>query len=208
MVLRFSNADGDLMDSDNRQPKASIILGISAYYHDSAACILRGAEIIAAAQEERFTRKKHDPAFPKAAVAYCLKEAGSKIEDVDCVAFYEKPFVKFDRILHSYLACAPRGLASFLKSIPLWIKEKIWMKEQIRKELNFNGRIIFPEHHESHAASAFYPSPFQQAAILTVDGVGEWATTSYGIGDGNSIRLLGEMQFPHSVGLLYSAFTY
>src|SRR3954467_2773520 len=147
------------MQLNTQKAKPSIILGLSAYYHDSASCILRDGDIIAAAQEERFTRKKHDASFPKAAVAYCLKEAGCSMEQVDCVAFYEKPFLKFDRILHSYLACAPRGLPSFLKSIPLWIKEKIWMKEEIRKELNFNGRIIFPEHHESHAASAFYPSP-------------------------------------------------
>jgi len=184
------------------------ILGISAFYHDSAACLVRDGRIVAAAQEERFTRKKHDAAFPKFAVEYCLREGGLRIGEVDFVAFYEKPFIKFDRILHTYLACVPAGIQSFLKAIPLWIKEKIWMKELIRKELDFAGKIIFPEHHESHAASAFFPSPFQEAAFLTVDGVGEWATTSFGIGRGKHIEICGEMHFPHSLGLLYSAFTY
>jgi len=184
------------------------ILGISAYYHDSAACLVRDGVIIAAAQEERFTRKKHDHAFPGNAVEYCLREGGITIDAVDYVAFYEKPFVKFDRILHSYLACAPAGLMSFLMAIPLWIKEKIWMKSELRRELNFEGPIIFPEHHESHAASAFYPSPYAEAAFLTVDGVGEWTTTSYGIGRGREISIQGELHFPHSLGLLYSAFTY
>lgn len=184
------------------------ILGISAFYHDSAACLVRDGQLVAAAQEERFTRKKHDAGFPKHAVEYCLREGGIGMEEVQCVAFYEKPFVKFDRILHSYLAYAPLGIRSFLKAIPIWIKEKIWMKEIIRKELQYDGKIVFPEHHESHAASAFFPSPYQEAAFLTVDGVGEWTTTSYGIGKDNTVRIKGELHFPHSLGLLYSAFTY
>ncbi len=184
------------------------ILGISAYYHDSAACLVQDGKIVAAAQEERFTRKKHDAAFPTHAVEYCLRAGGVKIDDVDCVAYFEKPFLKFDRLLHSYLACAPSGLTSFLKAIPLWIKEKVWMKIQIQKELKYEGLILFPEHHESHAASAFFASPYQDAAFLTVDGVGEWTTTSFGAGHGNRIEMLGDMHFPHSLGLLYSAFTY
>jgi len=184
------------------------ILGLSAFYHDSAACLVRDGKIIAAAQEERFTRKKHDAGFPKNAVAYCLGEGGLKVSDLNFVAFYEKPFLKFDRILHSYLAYAPFGLKSFLMAIPLWIRERIWMKELIRKELGCDCKIIFPEHHESHAASAFFPSPFSEAAFLTIDGVGEWTTTSYGFGRGNRIQILGELNFPHSLGLLYSAFTY
>ena len=184
------------------------ILGISAFYHDSAACLVRDGKIIAAAQEERFTRKKHDPAFPKCAVEYCLSEGGIQVADLDLVAFYEKPFLKFDRILHSYLAYAPTGLRSFLKAIPLWIRERIWMKDLIHKELGCDCKIIFPEHHESHAASAFFPSPYPEAAILTVDGVGEWTTTSFGIGRGNQTEMRGELHFPHSLGLLYSAFTY
>ena len=184
------------------------ILGLSAFYHDSAACLVRDGEIVAAAQEERFTRKKHDPAFPTQAVEYCFREGGIKVSDLDYVAFYEKPFLKFDRILHSYLACAPAGLKSFLMAIPLWIRERIWMKELIRSELGCSCKIIFPEHHESHAASAFFPSPYPEAAFLTVDGVGEWTTTSYGVGRGNQIEILGELHFPHSLGLLYSAFTY
>lgn len=184
------------------------ILGISAFYHDSAACLVRDGEIIAAAQEERFTRKKHDASFPKHAVDYCLREGGIRVNDLDLVAFYEKPFLKFDRILHSYLAYAPAGLQSFLMAIPLWIRERIWMKELIRRELGCDCKILFPEHHESHAASAFFPSPFQEAAFLTIDGVGEWTTTSYGVGRGNKIQMLAEIRFPHSLGLLYSAFTY
>jgi carbamoyltransferase len=185
------------------------ILGVSAFYHDSAACLVRDGKIIAAAQEERFTRKKHDPAFPKNAVEYCLREGGIKISDVDFVAFYEKPFLKFDRLLHSYLAYAPSGLKTFLMAIPLWIRERIWMKTLIQEELpGFTGKILFPEHHESHAASAFFPSPYPDAAFLTVDGVGEWTTTSFGAGRGNKIEMLGELHFPHSLGLLYSAFTY
>ncbi len=185
------------------------ILGISAFYHDSAACLVQDGEIIAAAQEERFTRKKHDANFPKNAVAYCLKQGGITLDQVSHVAFYEKPFLKFDRIIHSYLAYAPSGLSSYLKAIPVWIKEKIWMKALIAHELQgFSGRLIFPEHHESHAASAFFPSPYQEAAFLTVDGVGEWTTTSFGTGRDNQIEILQELHFPHSLGLLYSAFTY
>jgi carbamoyltransferase len=184
------------------------ILGISAYYHDSAACLVRDGEIVAAAQEERFTRRKHDAGFPRNAISYCLRAGGITTKELDYVAFYEKPFVKFDRILHSYLAYAPRGIHSFLKAIPLWIRDKLWMKMQLQKELNFEGQIIFSEHHEAHAASAFYPSPFQEAAFLTVDGVGEWTTTSYGVGRGSHVQIYGELHFPHSLGLLYSAFTY
>jgi carbamoyltransferase len=184
------------------------ILGLSAFYHDSAACLVRDGRIVAAAQEERFTRKKHDASFPKNAVAYCLREGGLKVSDLNFVAFYEKPFLKFDRILHSYLAYAPSGLKSFLMAIPLWIRERIWMKELIRRELRCDCKIIFLEHHESHAASAFFPSPFPEAAFLTIDGVGEWTTTTYGVGRGNRIQILGELHFPHSLGLLYSAFTY
>ena len=185
------------------------ILGISAFYHDSAACLVRDGKILAAAQEERFTRRKHDAAFPKNAVEYCLREGGISLAQVDCVAFYEKPFLKFDRILHSYLAYAPSGLRSFLMAIPLWIRERIWMKTLIHEQLpGFTGKLLFPEHHESHAASAFFPSPYQEAAFLTVDGVGEWTTTSFGAGRANKIEMLGELHFPHSLGLLYSAFTY
>ncbi len=184
------------------------ILGLSAFYHDSAACLVRDGEIIAAAQEERFTRKKHDANFPEQAVRYCLQEGGIDAKQLDYVAFYEKPFLKFDRILHTYLAYAPAGLRSFLMAIPLWIRERIWMKELIQRELGCDCEIFFPEHHESHAASAFFPSPFSQAAILTLDGVGEWTTTNYGLGQGNRIEGLAELRFPHSLGLLYSAFTY
>ncbi len=192
----------------NPATKSVNILGISAFYHDSAACLVRDGVIIAAAQEERFTRKKHDERYPRNAIEYCLREGGITKEQLDYVAFYEKPFVKFDRILHSYLACAPSGLHSFLKAIPVWIKDKIWMKAELQKELNFSGPIIFTEHHESHAASAFYPSPFQEAAFLTVDGVGEWTTTSWGTGRDGHVQIAGELHFPHSLGLLYSAFTY
>ncbi|NUO09652.1 MAG: carbamoyltransferase [Candidatus Brocadia sp.] len=184
------------------------ILGISAFYHDSAACLVQDGRIKSAAQEERFTRKKHDFSFPKNAINYCLQESGLKVTDLDFVAFYDKPFLKFERILMTYLTYAPVGIQSFIKSMPLWIKQKIWMKEFIKKELDFDGKIIFPEHHESHAASAFFPSPFQEAAFLTLDGVGEWATTSYGVGKDNKIDILSEIHFPHSLGLLYSAFTY
>lgn len=184
------------------------ILGISAYYHDSAACIIKDGEILAAAQEERFTRKKHDHRFPKHAINFCLDFAGIKSSELELVAFYDKPFLKFERLLETYLSYAPVGIKSFIKAMPLWIKEKLWMKDLISKELDYEGQIIFPEHHESHAASAFYPSPFSEAAILTMDGVGEWTTTSYGIGKGNSIKLCADIKFPHSLGLLYSAFTY
>lgn len=182
------------------------ILGISAYYHDSAACLLQDGEIVAAAQEERFTRKKHDPGFPKLAVEYCLREAG--IEAPDLVAFYDKPFVKFERLLMTYLSYAPAGLPSFLMAMPVWLKQKLWLKEVMQKELGYKGKMIFPEHHESHAGSAFFPSPFDKAAILTVDGVGEWTTASMGVGDGNRVNIISEIEFPHSLGLLYSAFTY
>ena len=184
------------------------ILGISAFYHDSAACLVQDGRIISAAQEERFTRKKHDFSFPKNAINYCLQDSGLKVKDLDFVAFYDKPFLKFERILMTYLTYAPVGIGSFIKAMPLWIKQKIWLKELIKKELDFEGKIIFTEHHESHAASAFFPSPFQEAAFLTLDGVGEWATTSYGIGKGNKMEILSEIHFPHSLGLLYSAFTY
>src|SRR3990170_8069901 len=163
------------------------ILGISAFYHDSAACLVRDGGIVAAAQEERLTRKKHDFSFPKNAIDYCLKDGAVQAADLDFVAFYDKPFIKFERILETYLAYAPIGIRSFIKAMPLWIKQKIWMKELIRKELKFEGKIIFPEHHESHAASAFFPSPYQEAAFLTMDGVGEWVTTSYGVGKINNI---------------------
>jgi len=184
------------------------ILGISAFYHDSAACLVRDGEIIAAAQEERFTRKKHDDRFPTHAVAFCLQRGGIRAGDLNLVAFYDKPFLKFERLLETYLQYAPRGSASFIKSMPVWIKQKLWMKSLIEKELGYAGRIIFPEHHESHAASAFYPSPFQRSAVLTMDGVGEWTSTSFGIGNGSNLSLHAEIQFPHSLGLLYSAFTY
>ena len=184
------------------------ILGISAFYHDSAACLVRDGEIIAAAQEERFTRKKHDFSFPDNAIKFCLEEGEISGESLDYVAFYDKPFIKFERILETYLAFAPSGIQSFIMAIPLWIKQKLWMKESIKKQLNYEGKIIFPEHHESHAASAFFASPFPEAAFLTIDGVGEWTTTSYGIGKNNQIQILSEIYFPHSLGLLYSAFTY
>ncbi|MEY2576845.1 MAG: carbamoyltransferase [Verrucomicrobiota bacterium] len=185
------------------------ILGISAFYHDSAACLVHDGEILAAAQEERFSRKKHDAGFPRHAIDYCLREAGlSDASQLDLVAFYEKPFLKFERLLSTYLACAPRGWRSFLKAMPVWMKEKIWLKATLREELGFEGPLIFPEHHESHAASAFFPSPFERAALLTIDGVGEWTTTSVGRGEGNHVELLEELRFPHSLGLLYSAFTY
>ncbi|MEW5895967.1 MAG: carbamoyltransferase [Candidatus Omnitrophota bacterium] len=187
---------------------AKFILGISAFYHDSAAALIKDGDILAAAQEERFTRKKHDHGFPSHAVNFCLKEAGITAKDVDHVIFYDKPFIKFERLLETYLMTAPRGLRSFLKSMPLWLKEKLFLRDTIAKELGFDGEILFADHHESHAASAFYPSPFQSAAILTLDGVGEWSTLTYGVGNGNKIKLLKEIKFPHSLGLLYSAFTY
>ncbi|MFN0158981.1 MAG: carbamoyltransferase [Bacteroidota bacterium] len=187
---------------------ATYILGISCYYHDSAAALIRDGEIVAAAQEERFTRKKHDFNFPSNAIAFCLSHAGITAADLSHVVFYDKPLLKFERILETYLAYAPLGIRSFLMAMPLWLREKLWIPNSIRSELDYDGPIFFTEHHESHAASAFYPSPFQHAAFLTLDGVGEWTTTSYGIGDGNKLTIQGEMNFPHSLGLLYSAFTY
>ncbi len=184
------------------------ILGISAYYHDSAACLLQEGRLIAAAQEERWTRKKHDLRFPSEAIRYCLKEKGLKVADLDLVAFYDLPFLKFERLLETYLAFAPVGLRSFLQAMPLWIKEKLWLPERIKKDLEYQGPLLFAEHHQSHAASAFFPSPFERAAVLTIDGVGEWATTSWGVGHGRSVNLMAELHFPHSLGLLYSAFTY
>ncbi len=192
------------------------ILGISSYYHDSAACLVRDGEIIAAAQEERFTRKKHDSAFPDQAISYCLKEAGIGSHQVDYIVFYDKPFLKFERLLETYLAFAPKGLRSFITSMPLWLKDKLFQKRVIADALkalwgddvNWEGRLLFSEHHLSHAASAFYPSPFDSAAVLTMDGVGEWTTTSLAIGQGNTLEVLKEIHFPHSLGLLYSAITY
>jgi carbamoyltransferase len=184
------------------------ILGISAYYHDSAACLVRDGIIVSAAQQERFTRIKHDHAFPKDAIDYCLKEAGITAQELDYVAFYDKPLIKFERLLETYISYAPRGWASFLLAMPLWLKQKLHLPTLIRKNLDYEGKILFPEHHESHAASAFFPSPFDRAAFLTMDGVGEWTTTSYGVGAGNKIRIDSEIKFPHSLGLLYSAFTY
>ena len=184
------------------------ILGISAFYHDSAACLVQDGRIASAAQEERFTRKKHDQAFPKNAINYCLESNNLVSSDLDFVAFYDKPFLKFERILETYLSFAPSGISSFVKAIPLWIKEKLWMKEFIKTELNYEGQIVFSQHHQSHAASAFFPSPYQEAAFLTLDGVGEWATASFGVGKDNKINIQAEINFPHSLGLLYSAFTY
>jgi carbamoyltransferase len=184
------------------------ILGISCFYHDAAAALLCDGRLVAAAHEERFTRKRHDPDLPRHAVRYCLEEAGIETRDLDYVVFYDKPFVKFERILTTYLATFPRSLPSFAKSIPVWLKEKLWVPRMIHEHLGFDGEVLFAEHHQSHAASAFLPSPFEEAAILTCDGVGEWATTTQGIGRGNSFELLREVRFPHSLGLLYSAFTY
>jgi carbamoyltransferase len=184
------------------------ILGLSAYYHDSAACLLRDGEILAAAQEERFSRIKGDASFPCCAVDYCLNAANIRPRDLAFVGFYDKPLLKFERILETYLSIAPRGLHSFLKAGPLWITDKLYTDRNLRKALGYNGRILYSEHHESHAASAFFPSPFQEAAILTIDGVGEWATASVGIGCGSEIKIIQELHFPDSLGLLYSAFTY
>jgi carbamoyltransferase len=185
------------------------ILGLSAFYHDSAACLVRDGEIVAAAQEERFTRKKHDAGFPTHAVEYCLREAGIDVSQLDYVGFYDKPLLKFERILESYLGVAPHGLKSFLTAMPVWLKEKLFTRDQIRRDLGgYTGPVLFAEHHESHAASAFYPSPFAEAAVLTLDGVGEWATSSYGVGRGSALDLLAELHYPHSLGMLYSAFTY
>jgi carbamoyltransferase len=191
------------------------VLGISAFYHDSAAALIEGGRIIAAAQEERFTRKKHDPSFPQNAVAYCLEEAKVQLDDLDHVVFYDKPFLKFERLLETYVASAPRGFRSFKMAIPLWIREKLFQKNLLGRELHrisesFDGpeKLLFCEHHLSHAASAFYPSPFENAVVLTMDGVGEWATTSAGLGNGHCLEIFEEIHFPHSLGLLYSALTY
>lgn len=191
------------------------ILGISAFYHDSAAALIDDGKIIAAAQEERFTRKKQDSSFPIKAMEYCLEEAGTELSDVDYIAFYDKPFLKFERLLETYVAYAPKGFESFCMAMPLWLKEKLFQKSLLRNKLkahapsyNWDNRLLFAEHHQSHAASAFYPSPFESAAILTMDGVGEWTTTSLGLGKGNSVEMVRELHFPHSLGLLYSAFTY
>jgi carbamoyltransferase len=187
---------------------SSYILGISAFYHDSAACLLKDGEIVAAAQEERFTRKKGDAAFPARSVEFCLQRAGIEARDLSYVGFYDKPLLKFERILETYLGVVPKGFKSFLMAGPLWVKEKLHMEQQLRKGLGYEGPILYSEHHESHAASAFYPSPFEEAAILTLDGVGEWATTAIGVGRGNDIELTRELRWPDSLGLLYSAFTY
>jgi carbamoyltransferase len=189
---------------------SKVILGISAFYHDSAAAIVKDGEIIAAAQEERFTRKRHDQAFPKKAIEYCLQEAGVRAEDLTYVCFYDKPLKKFDRILETYFAYAPSGFGSFRRALPLWLKEKLFVPREIKKGLDkkYPGPVVFLDHHESHAASAFFPSPYDRAAILTSDGVGEWATTTWGVGEGNKIRIDKAISFPHSLGLLYSAFTY
>ncbi|HZM27040.1 MAG TPA: carbamoyltransferase [Gemmatimonadales bacterium] len=189
-------------------PGPTHILGISAFYHDSAACLLRDGEIVAAAQEERFSRKKGDASMPLAAVGYCLTAGGIAPRDLHCVAFYDKPLLKFERILETYLGIAPRGFTSFLKAGPLWVKEKLFIDREIRQALNYDGEVLYAEHHESHAASAFFPSPFEEAAILTMDGVGEWATASIGVGRSDEIELLKELHWPDSLGLLYSAFTY
>jgi carbamoyltransferase len=186
----------------------TFILGISAFYHDSAACLLRNGDIIAAAQEERFTRLKGDARFPDRAIEYCLAAGGIGIRELSSVGFYDKPLLKFDRILETYLSIAPRGFSSFLKAGPLWIKEKLFTDRELREQLGYAGDLLYAEHHESHAASAFFPSPFQEAAILTVDGVGEWATASFGVGSGSDLQLTRELHWPDSLGLLYSAFTY
>mgnify|MGYP000849213192 CR=1 FL=1 len=191
------------------------ILGISAFYHDSAAALVEDGRVVAAAQEERFTRKKHDSAFPHHAAAFCLREAGTDLSGIDDVVFYDKPFLKFERLLETYVAMAPKGFKSFRMAMPVWMKEKLFQKSMLRDELEtlpggraWDGELLFAEHHQSHAASAFFPSPFSEAAILTMDGVGEWCTTSLGVGSGNELKILKEIHFPHSLGLLYSAFTY
>ena len=191
------------------------VLGISAFYHDSAAALLVDGKIVAAAQEERFTRKKHDPSYPFNSIKYVLQEANLRLSEVDKIVFYEKPFLKFERLLETYLAFAPKGFISFLMAMPIWLREKLFQKNFLfnqlkRNDKNFNDieKINFSEHHFSHAASAFFPSPFEEAIILTLDGVGEWATTTLAIGKGNKISMIKEIHFPHSIGLLYSAFTY
>ncbi|RMG39606.1 MAG: hypothetical protein D6719_12950 [Candidatus Dadabacteria bacterium] len=184
------------------------ILGISAFYHDSAACLVRDGDIVAAAQEERFTRKKHDPEFPSNAARYCLASQNLSIDQIDYVVFYDKPVLKFERLLETYLTTAPKGFTSYARALPLWLKHKLWIPDTIKNELEYEGEILFTEHHQSHAGSAFYPSPFQEAAILTIDGVGEWTTNSLGVGKGNHFSIIKDIKFPHSLGLLYSAFTY
>jgi len=192
------------------------ILGISAFYHDSAAALLVDGKPIAAAQEERFTRKKHDPGFPEHAIRYCLSEGGLSVDDVDHIAFFEKPLLKFERLLETYLANAPPGYRSFKMALPVWLKEKLFQKVGMVKALkplspsgkNIEEELLFAEHHQSHAASAYYPSPFKEAVVLTLDGVGEWATTSVAIGRGSTLETVREIHWPHSLGLLYSAFTY
>ncbi|MCI0406155.1 MAG: hypothetical protein L0209_08810, partial [candidate division Zixibacteria bacterium] len=184
------------------------ILGLSCFYHDSAAALIKDGRLIAAAQEERFTRKKHDPSFPENAARFCLNFAGISAKDLSYVAFYEKPLLKFDRIVSAYAATFPRSLRAFMLAMPVWLREKLWMKELIKKKLGCDGEILFPEHHLSHAASSFLVAEFDEAAILTVDAVGEWATTTYGVGRGNEIEILEQLDFPNSLGLFYSAFTY
>lgn len=186
------------------------VLGVSAFYHDSAACLIQDGKIVAAAQEERFTRVKHDESFPQNSISYCLSEGGIESADIDYVVFYEKPLLKFDRLLETYVAFAPKGFLSFRKAIPLWLKKKLFIEKEICKGPleSYKGSFVYPEHHESHAASAFYPSPFESAAIITIDGVGEWATTTISKGNGNDLEMLQQINFPHSLGLLYSAFTY
>lgn len=184
------------------------ILGISCYYHDAAACLIDDEEVVAAAEEERFSREKHDSTFPDHAVEYCLTEAGITIDEVDYVGFYEKPIEKFDRILETFLTIAPFGYRSFIQGMPLWLRKRIWMRDDIGEKLGYQGDVLFGGHHQSHAASSFYASPYEEAAILTVDGVGEWNTTTWGVGEGNSVEIRNTIDFPHSLGLLYSAFTY
>jgi carbamoyltransferase len=184
------------------------ILGLSAYYHDSAACLVRDGEVLAAAQEERFTRKKHDDSVPENAINYCLREAGLARTELDYVVFYDKPLLKFERLLSTYLDYAPSGFRSFIKAMPVWLGKKLWIRDEIAALFGGEVPVLFTEHHESHAASAFFPSPFESAAVLTIDGVGEWTTSSWGRGEGNTLDLIGELHFPHSLGLLYSAFTY
>jgi len=189
-------------------PDSYTVLGISAFYHDAAACLVRDGHIVAAAQEERFSRIKHDPGYPEQAIAYCLDAANITAQDLSCIAFYEKPWIKFERLVATYLAYAPRGIRSFLKAMPLWLNQKLWMGRLMRERLESDAPFVFTGHHESHAASAFFPSPFQRAAILTSDGVGEWTTSAWGVGEGSRVRLRSEQSFPHSLGMLYSAFTY
>lgn len=215
MEQYFTHGSGTYILNQSKNRSVVKVLGISAFYHDSAAAIISDGEIVAAAQEERFTRKKHDPDFPSNAVRFCLDYAGTTIDKLDAIAFYDKPLLKFERLLETYYAFVPKGLPSFITSIPVWLKEKMFLKRLLYEELEkiqpFDRKkikLLFPEHHLSHAASAFYPSPFEEAAILTVDGVGEWATASICHGKGKDIRIIKELKFPHSLGLLYSAFTY